>query len=272
MLVSNTGALLDTFCGYAERKGLESRAEWEPKILEAMDAESSDFDFNMVSIAFYNLALQDNLSLARSIFERMISLENWDVCPTQTCRDQCPIYRNILLFKERSGLSVHRLFLAYRRMYEYGTRLTIRQLTAHLAYMITSGMEYSDIRAIAEQMDKPLMSEFLFCNRFFGDNGRSEDHSAARMRVISEVRAQRFGVQPCPNTERHLWLLTHGENFKLGVPLIEEEFGKLRRYGSMGQQQDNGLTPDQARVIDVNYFFCQRQLKFPDYHYSINHL
>jgi len=25
-------------------------------------------------------------------------------------------------------------------------------------------------------------------------------------------------------------------------------------------------------LIDVNYFFCQRQLKFPDYHYSINHL
>lgn len=247
LLVSNTGALLDAFCGYAERTNRGNRSGWEPRILEAMDAESSDFQFDLANFAFFNIALTDNLSLARLIFDRILSHENWKACENQTCRSQCPIYRNVELFRINSFLAKRRLFLAYRRMYEYGTRLTIRQLTAHLAYLLTAGMEYSDIRNFAQQDDKPLMSEFLFYNRFFGDNGHTEDLAAVRMPVIREVRVQGFGQRPCPATERHLWLLTHGDDFKLGVSLLEEEFGKLRRYGSQMKEQENGLTPDQAR-------------------------
>lgn len=262
LLVTNTGALLDTFCGYAERKGLGSRAEWEPRILQSMDAGSSDLDFDSTRLAFFNLALRDNLMLARHIFERMLAPENWDACGSQSCRGHCPIHRNVELFRANSCLAVHRLFLAYRRMYEYGTRLTIRQLTAHLAYLLTAGMEYADIRHLAERLDKPLMSEFLFYNRFFGDNGRTEDQAAVRMPVIRDVRAQGFGERPCPATERHLWLLTHSDDFTLGVPLLEEEFCKLRRYGAQSQEQDNGLTPDQAReqVRRMLYFLHE----YPD--------
>lgn len=262
LLVTNTGALLDTFCGYAERNGLGSRAEWEPRILQAMDAGSSDLDFDSTELAFFNLALRDNLTLARHIFERMLASENWDACGNQSCRGHCPIHRNVELFRANSCLAVHRLFLTYRRMYEYGTRLTIRQLTAHLAYLLTAGMEYIDIRHLAERADKPLMSEFLFYNRFFGDNGRTEDQAAVRMPVIREVRAQGFGERPCPVTERHLWLLTHSEDFTLGVPLLEEEFCKLRRYGAQSQEQDKGLTPDQAReqVRRMLYFLHE----YPD--------
>jgi len=247
LFVSNTGVLLDALCGYAERTNLGNRSDWEPRILEAMDAESSDFQFDAANFAFLNIALTDNLSLARLIFDRILSDENWKACDRQSCRSQCPIYRNVELFRVNSFLAKHRLFLAYRRMYEYGTRLTIRQLTAHLAYLLTAGMEYADIQNFARRDDKPLMSEFLFYNRFFGDNGHTEDLAAVRMPVIREVRAQGFGQRPCPATERHLWLLTHSDDFTLGVSLLEEEFGKLRRYGSQMKEQENGLTPDQAR-------------------------
>jgi energy-coupling factor transporter ATP-binding protein EcfA2 len=247
LLVTNTGALLDTFCGYAERKGLGSRAEWEPRILRAMDAESDELNYDSTQFAFFNLALRDNLNMARQIFGRMLAPENWNPCENKSCREHCPIYRNVELLKANSDLAARRLFLAYRRMYEYGTRLTIQQLTAHLAYLITAGMEYADIRQLAERVDKPLMSEFLFYNRFFGDNGHDLDQAAARMPVIREIRAQGFGERPCPATERHLWLLTHGHDFTLGVPLVEGEFRSLRRYGAQNYEQDDGLTPDQAR-------------------------
>jgi len=247
LLVTNTGALLDAFCGYAAKAGLGNRAEWEPRILEAMDAESNNFLYGPVPFVFFNIALYDNLDLARLIFNRILSNENWGACNHQACREHCPIYRNVALFQVNSSVANRRLFLAYRRMYEYGTRLTIRQLTAHLAYLLTAGMEYADIRHLAERGDKPLMSEFLFYNRFFGDDGHTEDQAAVRMPVIHEVRAQGFGERPCPAMERHLWLLTHGDDFSLGVPLLEEEFRKLRRYGSQMQKQENGLTPDQAR-------------------------
>jgi len=247
LLVTNTGALLDAFCGYATKAGLGNRAEWEPRILEAMDADSNNFLYGQVPFVFFNIALCDNLELARLIFHRILSNENWGACNNQACREHCPIYRNVALFQVNSSVANRRLFLAYRRMYEYGTRLTIRQLTAHLAYLLTAGMEYADIRHLAEREDKPLMSEFLFYNRFFGDDGHTEDQAAVRMPVIHEVRAQGFGERPCPATERHLWLLTHGDDFSLGVPLLEEEFRKLQRYGSQMQIQENGLTPDQAR-------------------------
>jgi hypothetical protein len=247
LLITNTGALLDSFCGYAERMGLGNRTEWEPRILDAMDAESNDLLYDSLSFVFFNLALCDNLSLARLIFDRMLAEENWVACGNQTCRALCPIYRNVELFHANSCLAKHRLFLAYRRMYEYSTRLTIRQLTAHLAYMLTAGLEYSDIRYLIGRKDKPFLSEFLFYNRFFGDNGHTEDQAAVRMPVIREILAQGFGERPCPATERHLWLLTHGDNINLGVPLLEEEFGKLRKYGSQMREEENGLTPDQAR-------------------------
>lgn len=247
LLVTNTGALLDTFCGYAEKKSIGNRADWEPRILQAMDAESSDLNFGATQFAFFNLALYDNLTLARKIFKRMLAQENWTICENQTCHPHCPIYRNVELFCSNSGLAIKRLFFAYRRMYEYGTRLTIRQLTAHLAYLLTAGMEYGDIHYLTERVERPLISEFLFYNRFFGDNGRVEDQAATRMPVIQAIRSQGFGERPCPATERHLWLLTYSNDITLGVRSIEEEFGKLRRYGAQSQEQNKDLTPDQAR-------------------------
>jgi hypothetical protein len=49
-----------------------------------------------------------------------------------------------------------RLFLAYRRMYEYGSRLTLRQITEHLAYLVTSGLDETDIADMRREGLKPL--------------------------------------------------------------------------------------------------------------------
>lgn len=248
LLVTNTGVLLETFCDYAERHQMGSRIEWEPRLLDAMDAEANGFKFGPIAFWCFNLALHDNLFLARCIFERMLSDENWRPCHSSPCHTHCPIIRNVHLLQRDSCLAIDRLFLAYRRMYEYGTRLTIRQLTAHLAYLLTAGLEYADIRALMERADRPLMAEFLFCNRFFGDDGRTVDAAAVRMRVVREVRQQGFGERPCPNIERHLWLLTHAEDYVLGVPEVERDFGELRRVGSRSPIQGQAVTPDQARL------------------------
>lgn len=247
LLVSNTGTLLDTVCGYAERNGLGSRAEWEPRVLKAMDAEAENLCLGDARFDCFNLALHDNLPLARDIFERMLASANWEACRGCSCLTQCPVYRNVALFRINSGLAVQRLFLAYRRMYEYGTRLTIRQLTGHLAYLLTAGLEYADIRDLETGPRGPLISNYLFCNRFFGDDGGRADPAAVRMRVIREVLDQGFGSRPCPFTERHLWLLTHGDDFTLGVPDLEAEFERLRACGSRNRGAPDGLLPDQAR-------------------------
>lgn len=246
LLVTNTGTLLETFCSFYQKKGWGRRADVEPEILEAIDREHKEKDFGGTSFVFYNLALYDNLPLARSIFEKMLEGKNWEHCSTQACKDCCPIYKNIQLLKENGGLAVDRLFMAYRKIYEYGVRLTIRQLTAHLAYLLTSGLQYTDIEQIAQAQNDQLLSVWLFYNRFFGDDGRHPDTATIGMPVFQRIREQKFGERLCPIVERRLWFLSHTDDFKIGIEMFEDEFARIRKAGAKSIAS-NGLEPEQAR-------------------------
>jgi len=268
LLISNTGALLDTFSEYARKIEIESKAGLRSRLLEAMDAESENFDFGGASFKFYNLALHDNLFLAQKVFSRMLSQENWEVCTNRECQESCPIYINVQLFRENNGLAQKRVFWAYRRMYEYGTRLTMRQFTAHLAYMLTAGLEYQDIRELMSWPEKPPLSDYLFYNRFFGDNGRGEYNAAVQMPVIHAIRSQGFGERPCPAMERHLWLLTHNDRFQSEIPSVAaEELQELRFRGARMPEKDQDKktepTPDQARgqARRLLYFLYRDKVK-----------
>ena len=152
--------------------------------------------------------------------------------------------------QEHQELITDRLFLAYRRMYSYGSRLTLRQLTAHLAYTITSGLDCQDVSELSKRADKPLISQFMFYNRFFGDDGLDPDIPALQLKGIKQVRRQGFGARPCPTWERRLWLLTQDQNTVLGVPFLEDEFSRLRHCGSgQAKHQDSTVSPDQARDL-----------------------
>lgn len=247
LIVSNTGVLLDTLCSFVERYGMGNRAEWEPKILDAMDSETAEIEIDGKNITIINLALEDNLAISRLILERILATENWQTCSGKKCFEKCPIVRNVRLLKENSGLAIDRMFLAYRRMYEYGTRLTLRQLTAHFAYMLTSGLDYEDIKKISSESEEHLMSEYLFYNRFFGDNGKKNDQTAQEMRAIKEIKKQQYGYVLSPVIEKRLWLLKHENNFEIGIENIENEFGFLLKEGSRLISKDKSMSPEQAR-------------------------
>ncbi len=249
LLVSNTGTLLNLFCEYGDKYLAKSKGETEATLLRAISSEQRyDFNFGGCHFAVFNLALLDNLSTARRILDRMLDSENWSACEGNNCHTHCPIYRNVFLMREHREPVLTRLFLAYRRMYAYGTRLTLRQLTAHLAYILTSGLECEGIFAMSQRIDKPLMSEFMFYNRFFGDNGMLKDIPAMQLKAVKEICKQGFGERPCPTWERRLWLLTRDEKLPLGIPILEDEFDKLRHSGSgESKDEDVDLSPDQAR-------------------------
>jgi hypothetical protein len=248
LLVSNTGTLLDVFREHAEALGL-SPVLTESDLLEAIsDVDlAKGFTYSGVRFRVINLALIDNLDLAQQIFSRMLAPELWTACTGQTCASHCPIRRNVELIQHHQEMVCTRLFMAYRRMYEYGTRLTLRQFTAHLAYMITSGLNYGDIVRLGEGQRRPLYSEFMFFNRFFGDTGTADDTASAQLPAVREVRRQGFGLRLCPTWERLLWWKTHGEDFRLGVNECDNEFDRLRICGAGERNDASGLTPDQAR-------------------------
>jgi serine/threonine protein kinase len=245
-LISNTGTMLDTFKAHEQAVN----GDWmriESELLGAISKSGgSDIGFHDGLFSVVNIAMIDNLVIAQQIFERMLRIDRWKTCHSHDCRHHCPIFRNVALMQANQAVVTERLFLAYRRMYEYGQRLTLRQLCAHLAYMITSGLNYQDIVRISERARPPLMSEFMFFNRFFGDNGREVDQPALQLRALSAVRDQGFGIQSCPTWERKLWLTSRTATFQLRAPDSPDDFTTLQSLGA-GLQSSDLVTAAQAR-------------------------
>lgn len=246
-LVSNTGTLLDAFKAAHEVQDGTDWAGVESQLLSNMDAkEPITMRFEDTAFVMINVAMMENLSIARQIFGRMLAKERWDACEDAPCRTHCPIYKNVSLMRANLPIIQERIFLVYRRLYEYGIRLTLRQLGAHLAYTITSGLDFSDIIKIGDRPVPTRTGEFLFFNRFFGDDGRAPDKPALKLRGIREVRAQNLGNQPCPSWERRFWLKTEGQGFRLQAMKLPDDFDSLRKCGS-GVPMDGNTDSRDAR-------------------------
>lgn len=172
LLISNTGTLLDLIKHHPEHFGGD-HVSLESQVLDAISTESGEAMLSLGSTEFrvFNLARMDNLGLVRQIFAKMLSPDRWMACGECACSATCPIYINVDLLQRYQARVLERIFLAYRRMYEYGTRLTIRQFTEHLSYLVTAGQEEIDIKALHLKSPRPLITEHLFFNCFFGDNG-----------------------------------------------------------------------------------------------------
>ncbi len=258
LLVSNTGTFLDLIKRHSEYFG-EQDVEVESRALKAISSESGESTLSLGGIKFrvFNLARMDNMALARRVFEKMLAPERWTICQTLDCRETCPIFINVNLLQSNQERATERIFLAYRRMYEYGTRLTMRQFTEHLAYLITSGLDQQKIRKVQTQNPPPLISEYLFFNRFFGDNGCEPDGSAFEMKAVQEIEKQKFGERPCPGWEHKLWLRNCDDPVSLGVNSLNAEFEKLCRRGAQ-EPQFIGMSSDQAReqVRRMLYFLA----------------
>ncbi|MFB3789515.1 MAG: hypothetical protein ACE15F_24420 [bacterium] len=247
-LISNTGTLLDAFKEYADKSDVVNSQTIESDLLEAMDTtEMRSLEFRGVLFWIVNIAMADNLGIARQIFQRMLARERWEKCASADCRIRCPIYRNVSLIQQNLPIVEERLFLAYRRMFEYGTRLTLRQLGAHMAYMITSGKECHDVWNMSKNAAPPRMTEYMFFNRFFGDDGKNDDGPASQLRAVRAVREQGFGLYPCPTWERKFWLRSRDSSFELTADDYQKDFEEIRKIGA-GLPSDESMTEAHART------------------------
>ena len=254
LLVSNTGTLLDLIKANPEHFHA-SKVSLESKVLNAISSESGEASLSLGATAFrvFNLARMDNLALARKIFTNMLAPELWQQCGTCEHRSFCPIFLNISLLRANKYRAVERIFLAYRRMYEYGTRLTIRQFTEHLSYMITAGLDMADIARFSAPGNGPALTRHLFFNRFFGDDGGEKDAAAQEMLAVQAIEKQGFGERPAPGWEHRLWLHSSGPEFKLGVEAIEDMFAELRCRGA--RNQDGAAREQVRRMLFFLYDF-----------------
>ncbi len=226
LIISNTGTFLATLKAYAEVKGLNP-SDLEDEVLGLLEVSDPGFLHGAgLPILVVNLARIDNLGTARQLLAKMLAGENWNPCLACNIKEMCPVLTNISALRERETSTAERVGWIYRRLYEYGSRLTMRQIAGHLAYSITSGLDCRTIRNYAAKPIPPDMTDFLFFNRFFGFAGTHPDPGAQRLAAVRFLFPLEFGTKPYPSLDRRLW--THEEDAKPAVaPSFEFVFGQL---------------------------------------------
>jgi shikimate kinase len=208
LLVSNTGSLVDFIRNRAflNQLGKESTISAEQEILRAIreDVNSSIKTITIGPLEFdlYNLINFFNLPLARQMFKKMLNAKRWLKCNNCPMIKECPIFKNYINLSNNEE-ACDRLFQIYRRMYEYGFCYTMRQLSEHLAFCITGGLEEHDLA------DSPISAQswrYLFENNVFGGLTYNFDVGKGNnLQIVKDLKKTSIGRFNNSTWNRLLW-------------------------------------------------------------------
>ena len=177
----------------------------QSELLKALEADRPKMVFHDCYLVL-NIGRIDSIKTACAVFKRIIDLENWNICTDCAVNKDCPIFANISLLRERFDIVQERVMLLYRRLFEYNVRLTMRQMTGHLAYAITAGWECQDIMSMSQIALEKEFCGSLFSNRFFGDDGVNTLPEAIQLFPVRQLLKEEFGVILDPTFERNVWM------------------------------------------------------------------
>lgn len=254
LLISNTGTLLDFFRRRIDRLAKTS-IEVENAILTALDSTAARSMDLGVSFMVYNLAQYNNVDLGLSLLVRMVDSAEWAHCESCECCEVCPVLRNCRLISKYRDRVLDRIRLLYFRTYAYGERLTMRQITAHFSYMLTSGLDCDSIRNRALTRDLGPADRYLFSNRFWGDDGVREEPVARQMRAVRVLSDQHLNSQFAPSLERRFWDVADEKRYFTALPELEGVADRLRkRARRTSKPQDAALARHAWRRL-VFFFY-----------------
>lgn len=244
-IISNTGTLLNTLQEVAQQAE-QNWYELESRILTLLEKPDPEvLELLGSRFTLLNLARVDNIGTAGKLLEKLLLPEHWQPCEGCDIFASCPIYCNVKALQEHQELVKERIEWIYRRFFEYGHRLTVRQISAHLAYSLTAGLHYHELRELASQAVSPELTEYLFFNRFFGYRGTKEDRQARRLTAVHMLLPLEMGAKPYLALERRLWMGESGvlpELPSVLKPLLKEI--KARTHTSSG---DDNISPSRMR-------------------------
>jgi hypothetical protein len=210
LIISNTGRLMEILEGLAPNYGLTDIQIGNLLLGLLQEKEPARFDDLGAPFALINLSQLDNLQIVRTLFHRFVDNPHWDECrPCDIC-DHCPVQMNLNAIRECRDTTSDRVAWVYRLLYEYGKRLTLRQVSAHLAYSLTAGLDCGDIRKMVEMPTPPPVNAYLFYNRFFGFRGASMDEKAQRLKAVQCLMPMEMGARPFLSVDRVLWTFEEG--------------------------------------------------------------
>lgn len=249
LIVSNTGTLLENL----SKAQLQGSGIDKSQLLTALEADHpllvGDDKFLIVNIGRIN-----SISAALLVMERMLEADNWQSCSTCSRYEDCPIRVNVDLLQENKELIVERIGLVYRRLYEYGNRLTMRQMTGHLAYIITAGLSCEDVIGMSKIALAEQYLQYLFFNRFFGDDGKGEIPEAMQLLPVRKIRKAELGIYLDPFIERTIWRM-QPEELRLSP-------GATTVVSHIRGSSENSQTEARVQVRRLLYFLRPSQEQY----------
>jgi hypothetical protein len=254
VLVSNTGCLLSLFRRQAHSFG-KSSVEVENDLLTALDATAGMTLCTHVGFfEINNLARLDNITAALDLFKKLITSPLWNMCAECSLHTHCPIFQNVRIIRQYKGRILARMNFLLRRTVDYGNRLTMRQLSAHFAYMLTSGLDCEKVTDRLQKKQNFPQEQYMFFNRFWGDDGWRLDVNATQLKSTHWIREQGFGTTYAPSMERLIWLHSDKVSFDLGVPEMASMFKHLQAKALSTSMSEHFQARTQIRRM-VYFFF-----------------
>lgn len=191
LIVTNTGALLNSIQGI--------KLPWtKSDFLGALSAEGPHLlGDNLVII---NIGRIDSIDTALEVFKKILEEGNWIQCASCKGKDKCIIHHNVKILQSNLPIVLDRLRLLYKRVYYYGNRLTMRQMTAHLAYAVTGLHSCGEMQNKLELDDKGR-----FFNWIFGDDGCNDIPEAQQLKGVQALKKDNIGTKTHPVLEAEIW-------------------------------------------------------------------
>ena len=219
LIVSNTGPLLGTFSKYYEQEG-ESAARQqiiENELLEVLDrpivnclsTERNGIKWLNKPVVAVNLTKLDNVQIATDILQKIVAHSAWDSCRSCLQSGKCHISTNIGALAAASNIVMDRIRWIYRRLTSYEQRMTLRQMSAHMAYSVTAGLNCAEIRKKMQILtsEKEIHKNIAKCSFgevFFGSSGLNTSSRENVIHVILQLKKLRFGTLTSPQIERSI--------------------------------------------------------------------
>lgn len=201
LVIANTGPLLNTLQKLAEDHGIKNKSNLESQILSILqDARPFSPDthrldaFSELPLYILNLNQTDNLPYAMQLAQKIAQHKEWDKCVYCPSQSYCPINKNIAWIN--TGDTLKRIERIYRRLIDYGQRYTLRQLSGHIAFSITAGMECKEIRSLSTLYRTQDYADDLLPNSFFGYRGEKNRLDAQALRIIQDLNQLHLGARP----------------------------------------------------------------------------
>lgn len=226
LIVSNTGTFRKRMMLLYERisaafGNVGSESNLETTLLSGMENVGSNGHGSIrlgmtFSISVFNLVKHDNLEIAFRVFRKILDHPSWNNVTVNEKRSIPFVNRELMKANNYQALS--RMEMIYKRIYEYGNRMTMRQLIEHFSYSLTGN------RHLNNQFTGISFKELFFEN-FFSLKAARAGISGAKL-----VNDAKFGFNIDSEWKRRIWIGSNNDKLKIefGNSWFSELFEHIR--------------------------------------------